>query len=94
MAPSSLVSDCTPRLYACWPSLRTLLTCIFQQVGGAVFVELGSSLDVMNKITFLGNSLAIEYGPGIWVRMKLTSGSSVQSDHAFTNPKILSHNPV
>ncbi|CAN0430440.1 unnamed protein product, partial [Ectocarpus sp. 12 AP-2014] len=36
------------------------------QVGGAVFVDVGSSLDVMSKITFLGNSLAIEYGVGIW----------------------------
>jgi len=42
----------------------------FQQVGGAVFVDVGSSLDVMNEITFLGNSLAIEYDRGLWVSEK------------------------
>ena len=34
-----------------------------------MFVDVGSNLDVMNEITFLGNSLAIEYDVGIWVRL-------------------------
>ena len=32
-----------------------------QPVGGALFVDTGSTLDVMHEITFRGNSLAIMY---------------------------------
>lgn len=39
-----------------------------QRVGGAVFVDVGSSLDIVNEVTFLGNSIQIEYDLGIWVR--------------------------
>lgn len=39
-----------------------------QRVGGAMFVDFGSSLDIVNEITFLGNSIQIEYYLGIWVR--------------------------
>ncbi|CAM9648236.1 unnamed protein product [Pylaiella littoralis] len=41
---------------------------IFQsQVGGAVFVEDGSSLDIVNDITFQSNSIQAEYSLGQWV---------------------------
>ncbi|CAM9912938.1 unnamed protein product [Scytosiphon promiscuus] len=36
------------------------------EVGGAIFVDIGSSLDVMNRITFQGNSIHIEYDLGLW----------------------------
>ncbi|CAM9959551.1 unnamed protein product [Pylaiella littoralis] len=41
---------------------------IYQSLlGGAVFVDLGSSLDVINEITFLGNSIRVEYDVWLWV---------------------------
>lgn len=46
---------------------------LLQQVGGALFVDVSSTLDVVHEITFQGNSLAIEYDLGIWVRHLLNS---------------------
>lgn len=49
-----------------------------QEVGGAIFVDIGSSLDVMNKITFQGNSLHIEYDMGLWVRAWKSGGTGLR----------------
>lgn len=41
---------------------------VLQQRGGAFFVGTGSSMDVMNEITFMGNTVAYE-SFGAWVRI-------------------------
>ncbi len=46
-----------------------------QRVGGAFFVDVGSNLDVTNKVTFLGNSIAFfddTNGNLNWVRCACT----------------------
>lgn len=40
-----------------------------QQRGGAIVVGAGSSMDVMEAITFMGNTVAYE-SLGIWVRIE------------------------
>ncbi|CAM9636886.1 unnamed protein product [Ectocarpus fasciculatus] len=53
------------------------MTGIYQsQAGGALFVDVGSSMDVMNDITFLGNSVALQYNGGLWT---WRGGSAVYS---------------
>ncbi|CAN0379514.1 unnamed protein product [Pylaiella littoralis] len=48
------------------------------EVGGALFVDTGSSMDVMNDITFEGNSLRLDYdSPGAWV---VRGGAAVYSE--------------
>ncbi|CAB1098144.1 unnamed protein product [Ectocarpus sp. CCAP 1310/34] len=43
------------------------MTGIYQsQAGGALFVDVGSSMEVMHDITFLGNTVAINYELGLW----------------------------
>ncbi|CAM9568983.1 unnamed protein product, partial [Ectocarpus fasciculatus] len=43
------------------------MTGIYQsQAGGAIFVDVGSSMDVMQDITFLGNTIALQYTGGLW----------------------------
>lgn len=48
--------------------IECLSVCVMQQAGGTLFVDVGSSMDIMHDITFLGNTLAIQYDLGLWVR--------------------------
>ena len=61
-----------------------MLPSCMQQVGGALFVDVGSSLDVMNEITFESNSLAIVYDLGIWVRKRENEGGRTRERHRET----------
>lgn len=51
-----------------------------QQRGGSVFVDAGCSMDVMNTITFMGNTVAYE-SFGVWVRLSSSASTYVALIH-------------
>lgn len=67
-------------------------TCVSQQRGGAVVVEAGSSMDVMDAITFTGNTVAYE-SFGIWVRIgNIAKRPAIQQNAAWV-PLVSSISP-